>query len=601
MNTPQELWQAAVNAFQQNRFQDAVHYGTQIPQFNQSLAVLKLLAQSERKLGDLDAAHKHLLEALTLQPKNPELKNLLGNLYKERGLITESEKLFLGLIKEFPREFTPLYNLALLYKSADRFGDALVQVEKALKINPDSINAQVTKAQCLTHQQEYKAAGSIFKSLLNKSPNNLLVLQNYSNMLRSIGDYDAAEELLLSVRAIAPEHPLLNQQLASLYALKGEFEKSDRLYQQCVEQQPENIVLLDGWSRLYWNKGRQDWERVYKDAIHRTPNNLDIIANYAVSLVKADENSKALELILDTQQKGLVSCAISTLHGYLLRENGDVQNGLDIHEKAVLRYPHDIELQKEYGTSLLAAQRYDDALKVFDKLVAASPEDRGLIAYLCTALRLSGNFDRLAELHDFNNFVQPHQIDVPPGYSSISEFNQQLKSDLMVLHHQQAQRPIDQSLRSGTQTQGNLFDMDIPSVQLLKAEIEKKVQEYNARLQRDNSHPLLQHVGKAHRFSCSWSVRLQDHGFHKNHFHHKGWISSAYYVSLPDEIDDQQKGWIKFGQPEISSQIQLEPEHVVKPKEGCLVLFPSYMWHGTIPYDSAKERMTVAFDVVPVG
>jgi hypothetical protein len=30
-----------------------------------------------------------------------------------------------------------------------------------------------------------------------------------------------------------------------------------------------------------------------------------------------------------------------------------------------------------------------------------------------------------------------------------------------------------------------------------------------------------------------------------------------------------------------------------------LVLFPSYFWHGTVPFSSGHARLTVAFDAVP--
>ena len=30
-----------------------------------------------------------------------------------------------------------------------------------------------------------------------------------------------------------------------------------------------------------------------------------------------------------------------------------------------------------------------------------------------------------------------------------------------------------------------------------------------------------------------------------------------------------------------------------------LVLFPSYMWHGTIPFSGDQPRLTVALDIVP--
>ena len=35
----------------------------------------------------------------------------------------------------------------------------------------------------------------------------------------------------------------------------------------------------------------------------------------------------------------------------------------------------------------------------------------------------------------------------------------------------------------------------------------------------------------------------------------------------------------------------------VKPKEGLLVLFPSYFYHRTVPYEADEERLSVAFDL----
>jgi predicted 2-oxoglutarate/Fe(II)-dependent dioxygenase YbiX len=37
---------------------------------------------------------------------------------------------------------------------------------------------------------------------------------------------------------------------------------------------------------------------------------------------------------------------------------------------------------------------------------------------------------------------------------------------------------------------------------------------------------------------------------------------------------------------------------VIAPVAGQLVLFPSYVWHGTVPI-VAGERLNIAFDVVP--
>jgi len=100
------------------------------------------------------------------------------------------------------------------------------------------------------------------------------------------------------------------------------------------------------------------------------------------------------------------------------------------------------------------------------------------------------------------------------------------------------------------------------------------------------------------RFSGAWSVRLLDRGFHSDHVHPLGWLSSAFYVALPtamDGADNQQAGWLTFGEcrrllPDLAGF------KAIRPRIGQLVLFPSLTWHGTRPFD-AGERMTVAFDI----
>lgn len=108
-------------------------------------------------------------------------------------------------------------------------------------------------------------------------------------------------------------------------------------------------------------------------------------------------------------------------------------------------------------------------------------------------------------------------------------------------------------------------------------------------------------VTGGYRIQGAWSVRLRTGGFHADHFHPQGWISSAFYVETPDRALDREtrEGWIRFGRPPIDLDPTLEAEHYVRPEPGRLVLFPSYMWHGTVPFTTEELRMTVAFDLVP--
>jgi uncharacterized protein (TIGR02466 family) len=115
------------------------------------------------------------------------------------------------------------------------------------------------------------------------------------------------------------------------------------------------------------------------------------------------------------------------------------------------------------------------------------------------------------------------------------------------------------------------------------------------------SDPLRRRNKGAWRFNGSWSVRLRASGHHTNHVHPRGWISSACYVQLPDSMSDPktQDGILTFGEPSIATIPALSAEYSVRPGVGMLVLFPSYFWHGTVPFSGNQPRLTVAFDVVP--
>jgi len=204
-------------------------------------------------------------------------------------------------------------------------------------------------------------------------------------------------------------------------------------------------------------------------------------------------------------------------------------------------------------------------------------------------------------INRYDSLVRIFDLEPPQGYSDMASFNAELNASLDRLHPK-TREFIEQSLRGGTQTPHHLFPADLPLVTLLKKRIDEAVARYIAELDEDVTHPLLSRRGKAFRYSGSWSSRLQDNGFHVNHFHPDGWISSCYYVSVPDAVKDEtaKQGWLKFGEPAFDAVLKQPVRRTVQPKQGRLVLFPSYMWHGTVPFHDKAARTTIAFDVVPV-
>lgn len=109
---------------------------------------------------------------------------------------------------------------------------------------------------------------------------------------------------------------------------------------------------------------------------------------------------------------------------------------------------------------------------------------------------------------------------------------------------------------------------------------------------------VLRQTRSDYRIGEAWSVRLRAGGAHTSHIHPRGWLSTAFYVDLP-RSGGGSEGCLALGEPGVDLEVPLPAEHLVRPEAGRLVIFPSYMWHGTTPFRAEGERLTVAFDILP--
>jgi Flp pilus assembly protein TadD len=224
--------------------------------------------------------------------------------------------------------------------------------------------------------------------------------------------------------------------------------------------------------------------------------------------------------------------------------------------------------------------------------LTASPDANQVWPYLALVWRMLDD-ERWEWLEGQERLIQVHDLSEAVDFAALADRLRSL--------HIARQDMVGQSVRGGTQTDGPLFARIDPEVRALRAAVVAAVERHMAALAPlDPSHPVLGHAPAPVRFGGSWSVRLTGEGYHTSHIHPRGWLSSALYVSVPDtgELGDPPAGWLAFGRPPAELGIDLPALRLVEPRPGRLVIFPSIMWHGTMPFDHG-ERLTVAFDVAP--
>ena len=277
----------------------------------------------------------------------------------------------------------------------------------------------------------------------------------------------------------------------------------------------------------------------------------------------------------------------------------DPASALRLAERALQSLPGNTSARSLRVAAQLGVGDADAALANCEPLLAETPDDQYLIALQTTAWRLLGD-PRYAILCDYAKLVVPTQLEAPAPWPDLASFLADLKKSLGRLHNPQGHAVLFQSLRNGTETTEDLTRSKDPAIQALFRSFAAPIGRYLDTIGH-GADPLGRRNCGRWRFNGSWSVRLRKSGYHTNHVHPRGWVSSACYLELPDEIQEAKSpdGILNFGEPGFLTTPKLAAEYSVRPGIGMLVLFPSYFWHGTVPFSSDSARLTVAFDVVP--
>jgi len=104
------------------------------------------------------------------------------------------------------------------------------------------------------------------------------------------------------------------------------------------------------------------------------------------------------------------------------------------------------------------------------------------------------------------------------------------------------------------------------------------------------------------KITSMWSIINTKEAFNGRHIHGNNHISAAYYVKAPEKCGNivfyDPRSAPVFNHPIIKKPNKLNSDsHSIKPKEGLLVLFPSYLHHSVEVNQSNDERIVISFNI----
>jgi len=570
----------------------------QVPQQPDALQLMGIVA---RRQGNPAAAEDWFRRSLAANPAQPHVQNNLANALKAQDRLEEAIRAYREALRDKPDYLDAWINLGLTLAASQAHEKALEAYDRALALAPGSAKALNGKALTLQALDRLREAEETARAAVEAAPETRDGLNNLGNILRERGKEADGAGVFEKAAALYPEATHLKVALSGAYYNLGRFTDAEAALQSVLSSEPDNLEAHRTLASLLVTTGREgEVPAAYERALCERPNVVSLWHSYIDRLWYLERHDSALE-VLDRAERACGPQPIFRLYrGRLVSSKGDPETALT-HLAFAPEDPPEIRrsIHIERARAHIRLGRFAAGARELEPAALAAPKDYTLLTHLEALWRLAGDA-RADWLLDYERFVQAIEIPVPQGYRDHEAFNADLAETLSALHVAKS-HPVDQTLRHGTQTFGRLFQRTEPVIQKLKAAIEEALRTYIAGLEADPEHPFLRHAGQPWRFSGSWSIRLHDQGYHFSHYHPEGWISSAYYVALPDSVADPQtrEGRLHFGVPVVKPPSEVAPAKEIQPKIGTLALFPSYCWHGTVPFSATEPRLTAAFDVAP--
>ena len=239
--TPHVWERAAWSCYRAERYDEAialaerefVHEGHRVRSDAQ-----QVIAMSQFRLGDHDAAFESLQRAIDANPKDTQAKFYLAKILEEVGRTEEALGLLEESVADAPLANPRILRLASLYRHLGRRDDARRMYEQVLRNNPYDVPAAMNLAELDIEDgtpEAFRATAERLVAMLEWMPENADAWVNLGVVHSALGRTSEAIDAYGRALAQDPRHATAALNLAMIHQAVGETDKAAALFVRAAE------------------------------------------------------------------------------------------------------------------------------------------------------------------------------------------------------------------------------------------------------------------------------------------------------------------------------------------------------------------------------
>ena len=501
------------------------------------------------------------------QPSQQQVQTVIGLLNNKQ--LAQAESLAKELINKYPQVFILHQVLGLSLDGQQKFAEAVISYQNAVNLQPNKQDPSLPEVLfnlgiALTQLNRLEEAVNAYQQALLIKPNFFEAHGNLGTLLQGQGKLEAALSSYQAGLKINPQDARGHFNLGTVLRDKGDLQAAVNSYQKAIQLFPNYTDAHNNLGETLRDQGNMDAAiKSYQAALMLNPNHANANYNMAEFLYLAKKYDEAIT--------------------YFERSQLD-----------------DWQARKLY--CLYKAEKFDAFAANRDALLKQGSHHSPLVATLST--HYSINFNQA----DPYNFCK-NGLDFVYQNHMLNQDSDLLKALLNDINSADIAERKQGRLTNGQQSAGNLFKRPEASFRALAALIKQAFLNYKNKFSNANCE-LIKAFPNELEFTSSWYVKMQQGGHLSAHIHEIGWLSGAVYLAMPTSVVDSTEGAFEYGThgdeyPILLPKTQKDfPVAQIMPRVGDIILFPSSLFHRTIPFytsplNANESRICIAFDLKP--
>jgi cellulose synthase operon protein C len=306
-----------------------------------------------------------------------------GNQYRDKGKLREASIQYLNAIQIDPRFAEGHYQLGEVCLKLKDYNCAAQQLFRTVELTPENYPAQLDLANLLIVFHQLKDAQPHLEILRSEQPGSADTHLAWAKLYAAQDNPAAAMQEVQKAIAADSNRSDAYLDLALLQDRSKLFEQAESNFKKAAAYGPEFMDAQLELGRFYFRHGRMsEAEQQFKHAIELEPKDPAPRADY-VRLLMAESKKEDAEAFLLQTKKDLSDnpegyCMLGDFYFQIL---GDLDKAIAEFGSLHNDHPKDPKVEKNYVQLLILKSRLDEATKLNDEFLKASPKDVDALVY----------------------------------------------------------------------------------------------------------------------------------------------------------------------------------------------------------------------------